>query len=77
MLRFFIGLIMDEIQDYLAEINIAIPATIISYLAENMRAIVKPSIPKRLSNGETLQAPQIVNVPVCFPVADGGNSSIA
>lgn len=67
---------MSEIQDYLAEINISIPAIIISYSAENMRATVKPSIPKRLSNGETLQPPQIVNVPVCFPVADGGKAMI-
>lgn len=67
---------MEEIQDYLDDINISMPATIISYSAANMRATVKPSIPKRLSNGETLQAPQIVNVPVCFPVADGGNAMI-
>lgn len=67
---------MEEINDYLADINVAIPATIISYSASNMRATVKPSIPKRLSNGETLPAPQIVNVPVCFPVADGGKAMI-
>ena len=67
---------MEEINDYLADINVAIPGTIVSYSASNMRATVKPSIPKRLSNGETLQAPQIVNVPVCFPVADGGKAMI-
>lgn len=67
---------MEGIQEYLAEINVAIPAIIINYSAENMRATVKPSIPKRLSNGETLQAPQIVNVPICFPVADGGKAMI-
>lgn len=59
-----------EISNALAEINIAIPAKIVSYDAQSVRAIVKPTIPKRLSNGETLQAPQIVNVPVCFPMAD-------
>lgn len=58
------------IQNALVEINVAIPAKIISYDPQTVRATVKPSIPKRLSNGETLQAPQIVNVPVCFPMAD-------
>lgn len=59
-----------DIQSALGDINVAIPATIVNYEPSSMRATVKPSIPKRLSNGETLLAPQIVNVPVCFPVAD-------
>lgn len=69
---------MDEaLNNALAEINIAMPATIVSYNAGNQRATVKPSLAKRLSNGNTLQAPQIVNVPVCFPVADvGGNKAM-
>ena len=69
---------MDEaLNNALAEINVAMPATIVSYNAGNQRATVKPSLAKRLSNGNTLQAPQIVNVPVCFPVADvGGNKAM-
>lgn len=63
-----------EILNALTEINIAIPAKIVSYDPQTVRATVKPSIPKRLSNGETLQAPQIVNVPVCFPMADVGGA---
>ncbi|MGQ0285683.1 Gp138 family membrane-puncturing spike protein [Pasteurellaceae bacterium 22721_9_1] len=63
-----------EIANALAEINIAIPAKIVSYDPSAVRATVKPTIPKRLSNGETLPAPQIVNVPVCFPVADVGGA---
>ncbi|EFM88741.1 phage baseplate assembly protein V [Actinobacillus pleuropneumoniae] len=58
------------IQSALGDINVAIPATVVSYEPSSMRATVKPSIPKRLSNGDILPAPQIVNVPVCFPVAD-------
>lgn len=54
----------------LSEINTALPATIIDYNPSTVRATVKPTLPKRLNNGETLQAPQIVNVPVCFPMAD-------
>lgn len=60
----------NTIQNALAEINVSLPAKIIQYDPNSMRAVVKPAIPKRLSNGETLSAPQIVNVPVCFPVAD-------
>ncbi|NBI43469.1 phage baseplate protein [[Haemophilus] felis] len=63
-----------EIANALAEINIAIPAKIVSYDPSSVRATVKPTIPKRLSNGETLPAPQIVNVPVCFPMADVGGA---
>lgn len=63
-----------EIANALAEINIAIPAKIVSYDPSSVRATVKPTIPKRLSNGETLPAPQIVNVPVCFPMADIGGA---
>lgn len=63
-----------EIANALAEINIAIPAKIVSYDPSSVRATVKPTIPKRLSNGETLPAPQIVNVPVCFPIADVGGA---
>lgn len=59
-----------DIQSALGDINVAIPATIVNYEPSSMRATVKPSIPKRLSNGGALPAPQIVNVPVCFPVAD-------
>lgn len=63
-----------ELSNALTEINTAMPAKIVSYDPATVRATVKPSIPKRLSNGETLQAPQIVNVPVCFPMADIGGA---
>lgn len=68
---------MEAIDNTLAEINIAIPAKIVSYDASSVRATVKPSIPKKLANGETLMAPQIVSVPVCFPMADvNGNKAM-
>lgn len=63
-----------ELLNALTEINTAMPAKIVSYDPATVRATVKPSIPKRLSNGETLQAPQIVNVPICFPMADIGGA---
>lgn len=61
---------MHDILTALAEINVALPAKIIAYDANQVRATVQPTIPKRLANGEVLNAPQIVNVPVVFPMTD-------
>ncbi|OBW92974.1 Gp138 family membrane-puncturing spike protein [Gallibacterium salpingitidis] len=61
---------MNDILTALAEINVALPAKIIAYDANQVRATVQPTIPKRLANGEALNAPQIVNVPVVFPMTD-------
>lgn len=61
---------MNELED----INVALPATVVSYDAATVRAVAKPTIPKRLANGEMLSAPQIVNVPVMFPMADIGGA---
>ncbi|HHF4558465.1 TPA: Gp138 family membrane-puncturing spike protein [Haemophilus influenzae] len=61
---------MTDILTALSEINVSLPGKIVSYDAETVRATVQPSIPKRLANGEVLNAPQIVNVPVMFPMAD-------
>lgn len=35
---------MEELNNALAEINVAMPATIVSYNAGNQRATVKPSL---------------------------------
>lgn len=58
----------------LADINVCLPGEIISY--DGTTATVRPAIPKQLANGETLSAPQIVRVPVCWPIADGGRALI-
>lgn len=61
---------MTDISTALSEINVALPGQIVAYDAGAVRAIVRPSIPKRLANGEVLAAPQIINVPVMFPMTD-------
>ena len=61
---------MTDILTALSEINVSLPGKIVSYDAGTVRATVHPSIPKRLANGEVLNAPQIVNVPVMFPMTD-------
>ncbi|KGQ55028.1 phage baseplate protein [Gallibacterium anatis str. Avicor] len=61
---------MREILTALSEINVALPAKILAYDANTVRVTAQPTIPKRLANGEVLNAPQIVNIPVLFPMAD-------
>lgn len=52
-----------------ADINTSVPGKIVSYDAASNLAVVQPSLPKRLANGEYLQAPLIHNVPVMFPAS--------
>lgn len=58
----------------LSDVHTSLPGVVISY--DGNRAVVKPALPKQLASGDVLQAPQIVNVPVCFPVGDAGKAQI-
>lgn len=51
----------------LAEVHTCLPGEIISY--DGVMATVKPTLDKRLANGEALAAPLIARVPICWPVA--------
>ena len=62
------------IQDELSEVRTCLPGVIQSY--DGTCAVVKPALPKQLANGDVLPAPQIVRVPVCFPVGMGGQAQI-
>lgn len=64
----------DLIAAALAEVNVCLPGVIVAY--DGTTATVRPAIPKQLANGETLSAPQIVRVPVCWPIADGGKAMV-
>jgi len=52
----------------LAEVHTTLPGEIVSYDGET--AVVRPAIAKRLANGTTLPAPQIVRVPIHWLVGD-------
>ncbi|MBB2918339.1 Gp138 family membrane-puncturing spike protein [Cupriavidus alkaliphilus] len=52
----------------LAEVHTCLPGVIVSY--DGRTAVVKPALPKQLANGDVLPAPQIVQVPVCWPCGD-------
>jgi hypothetical protein len=52
----------------LADVNTCLPGVIVEY--DGSFATVQPTLAKQLANGETLPAPKIVRVPVCWPVGD-------
>ncbi|MGB3276104.1 MAG: Gp138 family membrane-puncturing spike protein [Castellaniella sp.] len=64
----------ELIQAALAEVNVCLPGVIVAY--DGKTATVRPAMPKQLANGQTLSAPQIVQVPVCWPIADGGRAMV-
>ncbi|CAA9246140.1 MAG: hypothetical protein AVDCRST_MAG95-1648 [uncultured Adhaeribacter sp.] len=56
----------------LSEVNTTQPGKIISYNAKSNRAVVQPVLPKRLASGDPLDAPNIVEVPIVWPLTMGG-----
>lgn len=52
----------------LADVNTCLPGVVVSY--DGNMLVAKPSIDKQMANGETLAAPSIVQVPVCWPCGD-------
>lgn len=56
------------------DIYTMLPGAIVAY--DGSLATVRPTIDKLLSNGSVLAAPQIVRVPVKFPIADGGKAFV-
>lgn len=71
----FVESIQLMIESSLSEVNTNAPGEIVSYNAKTNRAVVKLSTPKKLDNGDTLEAPKIVEVPVVFNASGGGNAS--
>lgn len=54
--------------------NTIMPGKIVSYNGQS--AVVRPAMPMQLASGQVLTPPQIVSVPVCFPVADAGRAQV-
>lgn len=55
------------IESKLSELNTGMPAVVISYDPARNRAVVRPSLPKALADGSTLESPTIAEVPVMWP----------
>lgn len=63
------------VETSLGDVNTSVPGTVVSYDAAKNRAVVKPAFPKMIANGDTLDAPQIVEVPIVWPASGGGSAS--
>jgi hypothetical protein len=57
-------------------VNTSMPASIMAYDAAKNRAVIKPDLPKRLDNGEALESPKVVEIPIAWPSACGGKASL-
>jgi hypothetical protein len=64
------------IEQRLSEINTNMPAVIVSYDAARNRAVVRPSLPKRLADNEPLGPPQVIEVPVVWPASGAGSAAL-
>lgn len=52
----------------LSEVYTTLPGEVVAYDGTHVTA--RPALAKRLANGDVLSPPQIVHVPVCWPVGD-------
>lgn len=68
--------IQQMIETSLANVNTSLPGKIVSYNAATNRAVVKPDLPKAIAVGESLESPQIIEVPVVWGSSNGGKSSL-
>lgn len=63
-----VTLIRHLIATELAEVYTTLPGEVVAY--DGTFVTARPALAKRLANGEALAPPQIVRVPVCWPVGD-------
>lgn len=63
-----VNAIRSIISTELADVYTTLPGEVVSY--DGIFVTARPALAKRLANGENLPAPQIVRVPVCWPVGD-------
>lgn len=68
----FSATLEQAIEAALSDVNTTAPGTIVSYDAGRNRAVVRPSLPKRLADGTELPAPDVHEVPVQWMTAAGG-----
>lgn len=63
-----VTLIRRLIATELADIYTTLPGEVVAY--DGTFVTARPTLAKRLANGEVLLPPQVVRVPVCWPVGD-------
>ena len=65
----------EMMQTELEAVHTTLAGKIVSW--DGSRAVVRPALPRAMRDGSALPAPQIVSVPVCFPVGAGGAAMIS
>jgi len=63
-----VTLVRRLIATELADVYTTLPGEVVAY--DGVFVTARPTLAKRLANGDTLPPPQIVRVPVCWPVGD-------
>lgn len=72
----FSDILALAIEQALSEVHTTVPGRIVSYDAATNRAVVQPVLPKMLADGRTLNAPNIVSVPMVWPSMGGATFSM-
>lgn len=67
--------LLQMVENQVAEVNTTMPAVVESYDPATNRVVVRPTLPKRLANGEELPPPLIYNVPVQWTASQGGQAA--
>lgn len=69
----FVSAVSQAISEQLSEMNTILPGVIESYDPVRNRAVVRPTMPKRLADGRDLPAPQIFEVPLVWLTSGGAS----
>lgn len=67
--------IQQMIDTAISGMHTSMPGKVVSYNPATNRAVVKPDLPKAITNDEPLESPQIVEVPVVWSSSNSGKSS--
>ena len=77
MVHEFVQQIKNTMQEVLTNVHTALPAKIVSVNTKDGLATVQPTVKRTLSNGTSLDYPQISGVPIVLPQGAGQLVSIA
>ena len=67
----FVEQLQAAFESTLSNLNTMLPGVVQSYDPARNRAVVRPTLPKQLADGRTLDAPDVFEVPVAWPAAGG------
>ncbi len=66
-----ISTIENVFESIMSNVHTALPGTIVSYDPATNRAVIRPTLPKRLADGRELPAPDVISVPMVWPTSGG------